>query len=236
MDVNVTGEPASPLRVAVVVWGPALGPSVWLILAVPDASVVLVGALTVPPPEATAQDTTTLGTPLPARFVTSTDSGVARLDPAGAIWLSPPTRASVVAPGAGPPVLLQARLPLTMNAASPFRREKVMVGSPVGGRFGCMSEEKMPKRTLGKSLEVSALGLGCMGMTFSYAPFPAKREMIALIRAAVERGITFFDTAEVYGPFNNEELVGEALAPVRAQVVIATKFGFAPANSAEARW
>jgi len=84
----------------------------------------------------------------------------------------------------------------------------------------------MQKRKLGKSnLEVSALGLGCMGMTFSYAPFPEKKDSIALIRAAVERGVTFFDTAEVYGPFNNEELVGEALAPLRDQVVIATKFG-----------
>jgi aryl-alcohol dehydrogenase-like predicted oxidoreductase len=85
----------------------------------------------------------------------------------------------------------------------------------------------MQKRKLGKSnLEVSAIGLGCMGMTFAYPPFPDKQEMIALIRAAVERGLTFFDTAEVYGPFTNEELVGEALAPVREQVVIATKFGF----------
>ncbi len=85
----------------------------------------------------------------------------------------------------------------------------------------------MQKRTLGKSnLEISAIGLGCMGMTFSYAPFPDKQEMIALIRAAIERGITFFDTAEIYGPFTNEELVGEALAPFRGQVVIATKFGF----------
>lgn len=85
----------------------------------------------------------------------------------------------------------------------------------------------MQKRKLGNSnLEVSALGLGCMGMSFSYAPFPDKQEMIALIRTAVERGVTFFDTAEVYGPFTNEELVGEALAPVRDRVVIATKFGF----------
>jgi len=85
----------------------------------------------------------------------------------------------------------------------------------------------MEKRKLGKSgLEVSALGLGCMGMSFSYAPFPEKNDMIALIRAAVDRGITFFDTAEVYGPFTNEELVGEALQPVRDRVVIATKFGF----------
>jgi aryl-alcohol dehydrogenase-like predicted oxidoreductase len=85
----------------------------------------------------------------------------------------------------------------------------------------------MQKRTLGKNgLEVSAIGLGCMGMTFSYAPFPEKKDSIALLRAAVERGVTFFDTAEVYGPFNNEELLGEALEPFRGQVVIATKFGF----------
>ena len=85
----------------------------------------------------------------------------------------------------------------------------------------------MQKRKLGKSnLEVSALGLGCMGMSFGYGPAADKQEMIALIRAAVERGVTFFDTAEVYGPFTNEELVGEALAPFRDQVVIATKFGF----------
>jgi aryl-alcohol dehydrogenase-like predicted oxidoreductase len=85
----------------------------------------------------------------------------------------------------------------------------------------------MQKRKLGKSnLEVSALGLGCMGMSFSYGPPKDKPEMIALLRTAVERGITFFDTAEVYGPFTNEDLVGEALAPVRKQVVIATKFGF----------
>src|ERR1700759_3235691 len=85
----------------------------------------------------------------------------------------------------------------------------------------------MQKRKLGKSnLEVSALGLGCMGMSFSYGPPKDKQEMVALIHSAVERGITFFDTAEVYGPFLNEELVGEALAPYRGKVVIATKFGF----------
>ena len=85
----------------------------------------------------------------------------------------------------------------------------------------------MQKRKLGKSgLEVSALGLGCMGMSVNFGPAPDKQEMIALIRAAVERGITFFDTAEAYGPFVNEELVGEALAPFRDRVVIATKFGF----------
>src|SRR4030088_3484686 len=85
----------------------------------------------------------------------------------------------------------------------------------------------MQKRKLGNSnLEVSALGLCCMGMSYGYGPAADKQEMISLIRAAVERGITFFDTAEAYGPFTNEELVGEALAPVRDQVVIATKFGF----------
>jgi aryl-alcohol dehydrogenase-like predicted oxidoreductase len=85
----------------------------------------------------------------------------------------------------------------------------------------------MQKRKLGKSnLEVSAIGLGCMGMSFSYGPPKDKQEMISVIRGAVERGVTFFDTAEVYGPFANEELVGEALSPLRDQVVIATKFGF----------
>jgi aryl-alcohol dehydrogenase-like predicted oxidoreductase len=85
----------------------------------------------------------------------------------------------------------------------------------------------MQKRKLGKSnLEVSALGLGCMGMSFSYGPPKDKQEMITLIRSAVERGVTFFDTAEVYGPYINEELVGEALAPFRGQVVMATKFGW----------
>src|SRR5690242_11591127 len=87
--------------------------------------------------------------------------------------------------------------------------------------------EKMQKRKLGRDgLEVSAIGLGCMGMTFSYAPFPEKKDMIVLIRKAVEQGVNFFDTAEVYGPYDNEELVGEALAPLRDEVVIATKFGF----------
>jgi len=85
----------------------------------------------------------------------------------------------------------------------------------------------MKKRKLGKSkLEVSAIGLGCMGMSFGYGPAADKQEMISLIRSAVDRGVTFFDTAEVYGPFTNEELVGEALAPFREQVVMATKFGF----------
>jgi aryl-alcohol dehydrogenase-like predicted oxidoreductase len=84
----------------------------------------------------------------------------------------------------------------------------------------------MKKRTLGENLEVSALGLGCMSMSFGYGPAPDKQEMISLLRSAVERGVTFFDTAQVYGPFTNEELVGEALSPLREQVVIATKFGF----------
>src|SRR5262245_39425273 len=85
----------------------------------------------------------------------------------------------------------------------------------------------MKKRRLGKSnLEVSAIGLGCMGMSFEFGPAKDKQEMISLIRTAVERGVTFFDTAEAYGPFTNEELAGEALAPFRGQVVIATKFGW----------
>jgi aryl-alcohol dehydrogenase-like predicted oxidoreductase len=84
----------------------------------------------------------------------------------------------------------------------------------------------MKKRMLGSGLEVSAIGLGCMGLSQSFPPFPEKEEGVALIRAAVERGVIFFDTAQVYGPFTNEELVGEALEPVRDQVVIATKFGF----------
>src|SRR6266850_6540295 len=113
-------------------------------------------------------------------------------------------------------------------------------GAPAPARFGpplrrrrwplyrCASREgSMQKRKLGNSnLEVSALGLGCMGMSFGYGPAGDKQEMISVIRAAVERGVTFFDTAEVYGPFTNEELVGEALAPFREQAVIATKFGF----------
>jgi aryl-alcohol dehydrogenase-like predicted oxidoreductase len=93
------------------------------------------------------------------------------------------------------------------------------------------------KRKLGtRNLEVSALGLGCMGMSFGFGPPGDKQEMIAVIRAAVESGVTFFDTAEVYGPFTNEELVGEALAPFREQVVIATKFGFKPASDGGGRW
>ena len=94
----------------------------------------------------------------------------------------------------------------------------------------------MQKRKLGSDLEVSAIGLGCMGMTYGYGPASDKQEMISLIRSAVERGITLFDTAEVYGPFTNEELVGEALIPLREQVVIATKFGFKPDANDESRW
>jgi len=95
----------------------------------------------------------------------------------------------------------------------------------------------MKKRKLGKSnLEVSAIGLGCMGMSFGYGPAVDKQEGISVIRAAVERGVTFFDTAEVYGPYTNEELVGQALAPLREQVVIATKFGFAPDPNGGPRW
>ncbi|MDP4209303.1 MAG: aldo/keto reductase [Bacteroidota bacterium] len=95
----------------------------------------------------------------------------------------------------------------------------------------------MQTRKLGiANLEVSALGLGCMGMSFGYGPAQDKKEMIAIIRSAFEKGITFFDTAEIYGPLINEELVGEALAPFRKQVVIATKFGFKPASQDETHW
>ena len=95
----------------------------------------------------------------------------------------------------------------------------------------------MQKRKLGNSnLEVSALGLGCMGMSFGLGPAIDRQDGIAVIRAAVESGVTFFDTAEVYGPFTNEDLVGEALAPLRDQVVIATKFGFKPAADGSGRW
>src|SRR5206468_8738993 len=95
----------------------------------------------------------------------------------------------------------------------------------------------MKKRKLGKSgLEVSAIGLGCMGMSFGYGRPKDKQEMISLIRAAVEHGVTLFDTAEIYGPFTNEELVAEALAPMRERVVIATKFGFKPSPKRESGW
>ena len=95
----------------------------------------------------------------------------------------------------------------------------------------------MKRRKLGKgNLEVSALGLGCMSMSWSYGPPKDRQAMVSLLRAAVERGVTFFDTAEVYGPLTNEELVGEALAPFHGQVVIATKFGWAPAPGDRERW
>jgi aryl-alcohol dehydrogenase-like predicted oxidoreductase len=98
-----------------------------------------------------------------------------------------------------------------------------------------MKGEIMQPRKFGKSnLEVSAIGLGCMGLSFGYGPAVDKQQGISLIRTAVERGVSFFDTAEVYGPFTNEELVGEALAPFRDQVVIATKFGFKIENGKQA--
>jgi len=100
-----------------------------------------------------------------------------------------------------------------------------------------VQEHTMMRRTLGQAgLQVSALGLGCMGMSWSYSPIPDRNAMLALLRAAVERGVTFFDTAEVYGPYANEELLGEALAPFRNEVVIATKFGWAPGAEGETRW
>src|ERR1700747_2279284 len=106
-----------------------------------------------------------------------------------------------------------------------------------GGHMVSSTRTTMQKRKLGKSnLEVSALGLGCMGMSFSYGPPKDKKEMISLLHAAVDRGITFFDTAEVYGPYTNEELVGEGLAPYRGKVVIATKFGFEANPSDGGKW
>src|SRR5215469_9237205 len=114
------------------------------------------------------------------------------------------------------------------------RKEFGRTDSTIAATSAFKRSINMQKRKLGKSgLEVSAIGLGCMGMSFSYAPFPDRGEMVSLIRKAVERGVTFFDTAEVYGPYTNEELVGEALAPVRDQVVIATKFGFRNGNASE---
>jgi aryl-alcohol dehydrogenase-like predicted oxidoreductase len=129
---------------------------------------------------------------------------------------------------------LRSRSILTRIAASRLnRRFSVSRKNPTGdAKSGEQTRQQrrflvMQKRRLGKSnLEVSAIGLGCMGMSFSYGPPKDKKEMTELLHAAVDRGVTFFDTAEVYGPFTNEELVGEALAPFRGQVVIATKFGF----------
>jgi len=108
------------------------------------------------------------------------------------------------------------------------------LGGP--GAPGRLEGNDRPGRLEQRGLEVSAIGLGCMGMTWSYGTPPDRNEMISLLRAAVERGVTFFDTAEVYGPFNNEELVGEALAPFRDRVVIATKFGFKSGPDPGARW
>ena len=103
-----------------------------------------------------------------------------------------------------------------------------------------MTQTRLPTRTLGshsaRGLSVSALGLGCMGMSWSYGPPKDRGQMIALLRAAVERGVTFFDTAEAYGPIANEELVGEALEPFRGEIVIATKFGWAPSPGDTSRW
>jgi aryl-alcohol dehydrogenase-like predicted oxidoreductase len=108
-----------------------------------------------------------------------------------------------------------------------MRAKLMTLLSKIPHRFKDDKEFNMQKRKLGKSnLEVSALGLGCMGMSYGYGPPADKQDMISLIRAAVQKGVTFFDTAEAYGPFTNEELVGEALAPFRDQVIIATKFGF----------
>src|SRR3954447_17655402 len=119
---------------------------------------------------------------------------------------------------------------LAVKAAAPARASGASVAL-------LQRRTTMKKRKLGKSnLEVSAIGLGCMGMSFGYGPAMDKQEAISLIRAAVERGVTFFDTAEVYGPYTNEELVGEALAPFRGQVVIATKFGWKPDPNAGGRW
>src|SRR2546426_5183975 len=108
-----------------------------------------------------------------------------------------------------------------------WKGSRRVIPGPMTARARKTSGGTMQKRQLGNSnLEASALGLGCMGMSYGYGPAADKQEMISLIRSAVERGVTFFDTAEAYGPFTNEELVGEALAPVRDRVVIATKFGF----------
>jgi aryl-alcohol dehydrogenase-like predicted oxidoreductase len=119
---------------------------------------------------------------------------------------------------------------------SSLRAGALIAGARAAYLFVQTEEMTMQTRKLGQNLEVSALGLGCMGMSFGYGPPADRREMIALIRSAVERGVTFFDTAEVYGPFTNEELVGEALAPFRGRVAIATKFGFKPGPDGGGRW
>jgi aryl-alcohol dehydrogenase-like predicted oxidoreductase len=118
-----------------------------------------------------------------------------------------------------------------------MKRKDRAIARAAGDRKLEMTENRMQKRKLGKSgLEVSALGLGCMGMSFGYGPAGDRQEMISLIRSAAEGGLTFFDTAEVYGPFANEELVGEALAPWRGRVTIATKFGFRLRPDGAAGW
>jgi aryl-alcohol dehydrogenase-like predicted oxidoreductase len=132
-------------------------------------------------------------------------------------------------PFASPNSILQTHYRSTpLSAQSVSFDSRVGLDKPTAPSESSIPKEKaMQKRKLGSSnLEVSALGLGCMGMSFGYGPAGDKQEMIAVIRGALERGVTFFDTAEVYGPFTNEELVGEALAPFRKQAVIATKFGF----------
>src|SRR5882757_7559746 len=135
-----------------------------------------------------------------------------------------------LSPGQGHHPNLASTLAVRRTCRLPKSRA-VRYSEAGGGRHA------MQMRTLGKShLKVSALGLGCMGMSFGYGPAGDKPEMVALIRSAVDRGVTFFDTAEVYGPFTNEELVGEALAPVRDRVVIATKFGFKPDPNGGPRW
>src|SRR5271165_2228890 len=112
------------------------------------------------------------------------------------------------------------------------RRSRTTNTSPAGTLAEHQKKKTMKKRTLGKcGLEVSALGLGCMGLSYGYGPATEKQAAIRLIRTAFERGVTFFDTAEAYGPFTNEELLGEALEPFRAEVVIATKFGFQDGDS-----
>jgi len=135
-----------------------------------------------------------------------------------------------------------ARATLSATVWTVERRKKAAPGSyAAAGSNRCRPAgpegERMQNRTLGNSnLEVSAIGLGCMGMSFGYGPPRDKLEMISLLRTAAERGVTFFDTAEVYGPFTNEELVGEALAPFRGQVAIATKFGFKLKPNGEPGW
>jgi aryl-alcohol dehydrogenase-like predicted oxidoreductase len=121
---------------------------------------------------------------------------------------------------------ITSAIPPSEQVISPLSVVKRQVLASESDRPTKLERRRVNKRRLGNSLDVSALGLGCMGLSYGYGPATDKRDAIALIRAAVERGVTFFDTAQVYGPFANEEVVGEALAPVREQVVIATKFGF----------